>query len=322
MEKEISIIIVSWNARDFLHSCLLSIQRTAGKLKPEIIVVDNASDDGSPELVARNFPEVTLIETGCNLGFAAANNRGMAIAKGRYLCLINSDVIVQTDCLQVLLAYMGCNPDVGITGPRILNPDHSLQQSITAFPGLFDSWLQALFLHRLHPFQWLNPGKNMLYTPIVRDVPVLYGMFWMVSRTAWQDVGNLDERFFMYGEDLDWCKRFHAGGYRVVHVPDATAIHHGGGSSRAIPVRSAVQMRKSRILYFSKHHNRLTTIMNWMGMIVASLIRFMLWIPLTLAPLPKTTSVKTQLASQAACLKWLLIDGIALVLSRPRCVSS
>lgn len=323
MEKELSIIIVSWNTRDLLKACLLSIRNTAHNISLEIIVVDNASEDGSPEVIIQEFPEVILVQAGCNLGFAAANNMGMAMAKGRYFCLINSDVIVQPDCLQVLVKYMDCNPDAGITGPRILNPDYSLQKSVTCYPSLLDSWGKALLIHRLLALLKRNNTPNSLYTNhIVKDVPVIYGMFWMVSRKAWQKVGGLDERFFMYGEDLDWCKRFRDGLLRVVYVPYATAIHFGGGSSRLIPIKSAIQLRKSRILFFNKHHSVISSILNLLGMITESFTRIIIWTLISLFRLHDHKLVNINLSRHFSCLKWLLAEGTFLVFNRPEFMSS
>lgn len=310
--KDLSIIIVNWNAWEFLRACLYSIRETGQGVDHEIIVVDNASEDGSPEAVLRDFPEVILIQTGANLGFAAANNQGLARAKGRYFCLINPDVVLQADCLQVLLKYMDCNPDTGMAGPCILNPDHTRQDSTTRYPALLDSWKRALFLHRL---EGSLPADDFS----IRDVPVLYGMFWIVSRTAWSSVGGLDERFFMYGEDIDWCKRFRDHHFRVVYVPYARAIHVGSGSSRRVPVQTAIRLRQSRLLYFNKHHGRLSRLIALSGLIAESLIRLVLGVLLVPLGIRDREWVSRYLTRHGACLRWLLFKGHLLVFQRSGC---
>jgi len=307
--KELSIIIVSWNAREFLRACLQSIRETGQDIDHEIIVVDNASEDGSPEAVQRDFPEVILIQTGANLGFAAANNRGLSRAQGRYFCLINPDVVLQPDCLRVLLRFMDCNPDTGMAGPRLLNPDHTHQTSTTRHPGPLDSWKKALFLHRL-------AGRRRMDDPCIRDVPVLYGMFWIISRAAWSRVGGLDERFFMYGEDMDWCKRFHDHRFRVVYVPYATAFHEGAGSSRRVPVQMAIQLRQSRLLYFNKHHGCLPRLIDLSGLMAESLIRLVLGVLLVPLGVRDREWLTGYLSRHAVCLRWLIRRGGGFVFQR------
>ena len=145
---DVSIVIVSWNARDYLVKCLRSIEETRGTLTLEVIVVDNASSDGSPEAVAGQFPWVQLIQTGANLGFARGNNVGIVHSTGRYVCLINSDVVLLKGCLQGLVEFMDAHPAVGLAGPRILNADRTFQISMRRSPSLWANWGRAFFLDR------------------------------------------------------------------------------------------------------------------------------------------------------------------------------
>lgn len=305
---ELSIIIVNWNAGRYIYACLDSIRETGVPFAHEIIVVDNASDDGSPDIIRKRYPEARLIENESNMGFASANNQGMALAQGRYFCLINPDVQIKPDCLEVLHTYMNGNPDTGIAGPRILNPDYSCQKSTTRHPGVLDSWLRALFLHRLLP---QSPEHSF-----IRDVPVLYGMFWIISRAAWLQVGGLDERFFMYGEDMDWCKRFSDQGFRVVHIPYATAIHAGGGCTRRLPIKMAIQIRRSRILYFIKHRGFIPGLIDCSGMMAESFIRMLSGLILLPFNLNKYSWSSGYLIRQAVCLVWLSGNGLMLVIQQ------
>ncbi|MGI9212291.1 MAG: glycosyltransferase family 2 protein [Methylococcaceae bacterium] len=306
---ELSIIIVNWNGGKYIPACLDSIKKTGFNVEYETIVVDNASDDGSPDFIRTHYPDTQLIANSTNLGFAAANNMGMALAHGRYFCLINPDVIVKPDCLKVLNTYMNCNPDTGIAGPRILNTDHTCQKSTTQHPGVLDSWLCAFFLHRI--MAQTNDHS------FIREVPVLYGMFWIISRSAWLQVGGLDERFFMYGEDLDWCKRFSDHGFRVVHVPYATAIHAGGGCSRRVPIKMAIQIRRSRILYFIKHHGVITGLIDWSGLMAESFIRILFGILLLPFHLGSLSWISAYIIRHGACLEWLVRKGFLLAIQRP-----
>ena len=255
---DVSIVIVSWNARRYLAGCLESIAETAGHLDLEIIVVDNASSDGSPEMVHGSFPHVRLICSGENLGFAKANNLGLRAATGGYAFLINSDVVVRQGCLENLKKYLDTHPRVGMAAPRILNADGSLQPSCRRFPRVWNSICEMLALPNLFPRSPIFGGTFMHWWPHdgERRVEVLSGCFWAARREAVDEVGLLDESYFIYGEDIDWCKSFHQGGWDVVFFPGAEAIHFEGASSSNAPVRFYVEMQKARLQYWRKHHGR------------------------------------------------------------------
>lgn len=254
----VSIIIVSWNAKDFLLGCLQSLITEMSNYQTEIIVVDNASTDGSKKAVRQQFPFVKLICNETNIGFAKANNIGIMLSSGKYVCLINSDVTVKSGCIDLMCAYMDKHSTVGILGPRILNEDLSLQPSCMEFPALGKSFYKALGFHRISPRSIYFPGNSAdgLRQDTPSSVDVLSGCFWMVRREALKQVGLLDENFFMYLEDVDWCKRFHEAGWKVVYFPHAEAIHYGGGSSSNSPVRFFRELLRSRLLYWRKHHGR------------------------------------------------------------------
>lgn len=236
----ISVIIVTWNAKKYVRECLHSLRSQSAKLGAEVIVVDNASSDGTPDVVREEFPEVKLIETGANLGFAKGNNVGIRHSRGKYLALVNSDVNVPDGCLARMLEYMQSEPKIGIIGPRMqCPPDGAIGRSYMRFPGVWNWFCRALALDSLFRGSALFGGFMMTDFDNTRtaDVDVLNGWFWMARREAVDQVGLLDERFFMYGEDIDWCKRFHQCGWRVVYFAGAEALHYGGASSSAAPVR-------------------------------------------------------------------------------------
>jgi len=254
----VSVIIVSWNARDYLAQCLESLTAEACKYPMEIIVVDNASADGSPEHVEAHFPNVRLIRNADNLGFAKANNIGISAGRGRYFCLVNSDVKVLKDCITVLVDFCESHPDVGMVGPRIIGGDGKLQRSCRGFPGIWNMFCRAVALDSFfQKSKWFS-GYALSYWShdTLRSVDILSGCFWLVRKEALSEVDLLDESFFMYGEDMDWCRRFWAKGWKLVFVPEAQAVHYGGGSSSNAPVRFYIERQRADLLYWKKHHSR------------------------------------------------------------------
>ena len=254
--RDLSIIIVSWNAKSFLQQCLQSARAEADLARAEIIVVDNASTDGSWEMVQERFPEVKLVRNLANLGFAKASNIGMRLSRGRYVCLVNSDVQVLDDCFDRLIAHLDQHPRFGMVGPRIVGSDGRVQRSCMGFPTLWNTLCAALALPSAFPKSALVNGWLLTHRSFDRlqTVDVLNGMFVMVRREALEEVGLLDEDFFMYGEDMDWCQRFWQAGWGVTLCPDAQAVHYGGASSANAPVRFYVEMNRSLLRYFTKHH--------------------------------------------------------------------
>lgn len=221
-------------------------------------MVDNGSSDGSCYAVENQFPQVKLIKNEENIGFARANNIGIRASTGRYICLINSDVIVLEGCIEKLIELMDANPSAGISGPKILNQDCSLQVSCRSFPSIWNNLCQALGLNYLFPKSSFFSEPFMKYWAHdkARKVDVITGCFWMVRRKALDEVGLLDEDFFIYGEDIDWCKRFHNADWDVLFYPEAQAIHIGGASSDNAPVRFYLEMQKADLQYWRKHHGR------------------------------------------------------------------
>lgn len=256
--SKISVIIVSWNASSYLRGVLKSIQETGAGIVREVIVVDNASSDDSPDMVAREFPEVILIRSKENLGFARANNLGIKRAKGECLALVNSDVIVHPDCFQRLVAELEAQPDVGLVGPKVFGRDNLLQISCGKLPTVWNTICEFALLGKVFRsplfcgFQMRAEDHDRQ-----RDVEVLSGCFWLARAKAVQQIGGLDERYFFYAEDVDWCKRFGDAKWRVLFVPTATATHFGGGSSSKAPFRYSIEMLRANLLYWKIHHGGL-----------------------------------------------------------------
>jgi GT2 family glycosyltransferase len=254
--REISVIIVSWNARELLRGCLDSIRTTGNSLIQEIIVVDNASTDESPEMVAENFPEVTLIRCKENLGFARGNNLGIARASGSWLALVNSDVVVHPGSFERLVNYIDSHEKVGLVGPAVFGKDGRFQPSCRRLPTIWSAGCRSLALDSfLNPLSERKLSQWMQGGPI--EVEVLTGCFWVARREAVAEVGGLDERFFFYAEDLDWCKRFADAGWKVVFVPGATATHFGGSSSAVAPFRYSIEQLRANLTYWRKYRGKL-----------------------------------------------------------------
>jgi len=253
----ISVIVVSWNGRDLLRECLYSVRDTGGSLVREIIVVDNASTDGSAEMVATQFPEAILIRLPENLGFARANNIGMQRASGSCLALVNSDVVVHPGCFERLNSYLDLHPGVGLVGPKIVGKDGAPQTSCRRLPTLRSTLGEVLGLDGLRSmFPKFFPQRCEPDPNVSREVEALVGCFWLTRRQAVDQVGGLDERFFFFAEDLDWCHRFRLRGWQLVFVPGATATHFGGGSSANAPFRFGIEMVRANLAYWRKYRGR------------------------------------------------------------------
>lgn len=254
---DVSVIVVSWNVGGWLARCLASVREALRGLRGEIIVVDNASTDGTPEWVREAFPEVRLLVNPVNRGFPAANNQGMAIARGRYFFLLNPDTEVLGPALADLVAYADAYPDVGVVGPQLLNPDGTVQSSRRRFPtfwtALFEStWWQPWAPPRIlrHYYVLDRPDDA------VQEVDWVTGAAMLVRREVVERVGPMDEGFFMYAEELDWCRRIRGAGWRVVYYPLAKVIHYGGRSSGQVPALQHLAFQRSKIRYWRKHHGR------------------------------------------------------------------
>jgi|WetSurMetagenome_2_1015567.scaffolds.fasta_scaffold80442_1 O-antigen biosynthesis protein len=256
---DISIIIVNYNVRQFLENALTSLLRALEGMRGEILVVDNASDDGSVEMVREKFPGVRLIVNATNVGFARANNAALREATGRYLLLINPDTIVQEDTLQVMTEFLERNPDVGLAGCTILNPDGTLQLACRrSFPTPWVAFTKIAGLSSLFPRSRWFGRYNLTYLPPEEtyEVEAISGSFMMMTRAAFAKVGGLDEMFFMYGEDLDWCYRVRQAGFKVFYVHRTKIIHYKGESTRRSDIDEIRVFYHAMQQFVEKHFSR------------------------------------------------------------------
>lgn len=254
---DVSVIIVNWNTCGLLRDCLTSLRAQSGRLTTQVVVVDNASSDDSVAMVRSEFPEVTLIASPVNLGFAAANNVGLRIAEGRYWLLLNPDTIVLDDCLEKCLEYADRHTDIGVLGCQVLEAHDRLQKTCFRFPTPWYTFLWCLGIGRLlKRFPVVESEELSGWDRCTeRDVDVVSGMFMLVRREAAEQVGPLDEAFFVYGEEVDWCFRFARAGWRCTFAPVGRIVHRDGGgqSTKLASVKMFVQQVKSRMIFFSKN---------------------------------------------------------------------
>lgn len=254
---DLSIIIVNYNTKELTKQTLQSIFKYNHNLEYEVIVVDNASTDGSVNMIRREFPQVILIESKDNLGFSKANNIGIRKAKGRYILLLNSDTVLEDNTLEIMLEFMDSNPDVGAAGCKVVLPDGSLDKACKrSFPTPLNALYNALKLDRLFPYNKKFGEYNLTYLNEnqVHEVDCLVGAFMMVRRETIEEVGLLDEDFFMYGEDIDWCYRIKKSGWKIVYYPETGIIHYKGGSSKKKNPKLIYEFHRAMYLFYKKHY--------------------------------------------------------------------
>lgn len=253
---DISVVIVCWNAKHYLELCLESLVAAPPRRRMEVLVVDNASTDDSVEMIEARFPWVRLIKSPENLGFAKGNNVAIRRCQGRYIALVNPDVIVLPGCLDALADFLDENPKVGNVGPRVFNPDMSQQSTCRRFPTLWNNFCSATALATTFTKSRIFAGEHMWFFPHDRTlaVDVIVGCFSMIRHETFDEVGLLDEGLFMYGDDVDWCRRCWKAGWQVVFYPGARAIHDRGKITAPYPVRFAVAQQRSVLHYWTKHH--------------------------------------------------------------------
>ena len=246
---DLSVIIVNYKTRDKLRNCLRRVFESRTKFEYEVFVVDNDSRDGSVEMVRDEFPKTKLIVNSENLGYAKANNQAARQTSSRYVLLLNPDVEIEPDTLEKILAYADVNPSVGICGCKILKPDGTLDKaSRRSFPNLANSFL------------YLTLGKSDYHLALpddqIAEVDSVVGAFMLVRREVIDKVGLLDEDFFMYGEDIDWCWRAKAAGYKVIYAPVTTVKHHKGSSSRKAPGRALYEFHRAMQIFYDKPYRK------------------------------------------------------------------
>jgi hypothetical protein len=256
---DLSIVIVNWNTREHLSRCLQQIYETVAGIAFEVIVVDNASRDGSPAMVKNRFPQVKLLENEENVGFARANNQAIRESAGRYVLLLNPDAFVIEGTIDRMVEFMDAHTDVGMAGCQLLGEEGTVQPSCTGFPTLATEFFLFTHLDRLLKRSPTFARYRMTYWDCgdVRAVDVIQGAFMLVRQEALDEVGLLDEGFFMYSEEMDWCYRFKEKGWPVYYVPYVQAVHIGGQSTQQVRADMILELYRSRVMFFRKHYGQL-----------------------------------------------------------------
>lgn len=256
---DLSIIIVSYNVKDYLRGAIASVRRSldAGALTGEILVVDNASSDGSAAMLRSDFPDVRLFDPGENLGFGRANNLALRQARGEYLLLLNPDTIVGEDTFSTMVEFMRKHPEAGLAGCKLLNGDGTFQLSCRrGFPTPWASFTKLFGLARLLPHSKLFARYNLTYLPVDATYPVdaLGGAFMMLSRNAYEATNGFDESFFMYGEDLDLCYRAKQAGFTIYYVHTTATIHFKGESTKRSALNEVKVFYEAMHVFVKKHY--------------------------------------------------------------------
>jgi hypothetical protein len=256
---ELSIVVVSYNGREYLRRCLRSLLEHTRGLEYEVVVVDNASQDGSADMVAAEFPSVRLLRRPSNAGLSTALNQGIRLSGGEMVVLMNPDVELRDNPFPAMARYLRDHPEVGIVGPRILDDDGSLQLSCRRFPTF-----SVVFFNRYSLLTRLFPRNPFSTRYLMTDfdhsgaaeVDWLSLACWMAPRRLFDEVGFLDESYFLYNEDVDFCQRLHRAGRKVVYFPEVSVVHRIGASTSTLPSRSVIERHRSMWRYYRKYMRR------------------------------------------------------------------
>lgn len=259
MNVDVSILILNYNTCRLTMDCIRSVFDSVTNYSYEIILIDNHSHDDSVETISREYPGVLLIANQENVGFARGNNQGMDVASGRYVLLLNSDTVVRKDTLETMVAFMDTRADLGASGCKIILPDGSLDKACKrGFPTPSASFYYAFGFSKLFPDRPRFNGYQLGYLDPDEAYPIdcLVGAFMLVRRETIAQVGGLDEEFFMYGEDLDWCYRIKEAGWGIYYYPETSIVHLKGGSARRRPFKIVYEFHRAMILFHRKHYSR------------------------------------------------------------------
>lgn len=303
----VSIVIVSWNTREMLLDALRSFLPLEG-LDGEVIVVDNASSDGSAEAVEAAFPDVRVLRNGENLGFAGGVNAGLRVARGPLVLLLNTDTLVVDDAIRRLVDHAVAHPAAGVVGPKVLNRDGSHQASCFRFPSLGNLLLSATYLYKLFPRSAFFNRETYAGRDPDADgvVDFVSGCAFLIRGEAIERVGLLDDGFFMYSEEMDFCYRTKREGFEVHYAPAARIVHFGGGSSRLQSDRMFVELRRSLLRFYRKHYGAAYALAGRGLLALFLLVRLPYWWARTLVGRGRAQA-RSRLGNYAAGLRFLLL---------------
>lgn len=278
-KNQLSIIIVNYNAEQFLRNCLNSVYAETKRYHPDIWVVDNNSTDASVSMIRHSFPQVNLIENKENVGFAKANNQAIAKCTGAYILLLNPDTLILHNAIEQVIDFVDENPAIGICGCKVLNEDGTLQLACRrSIPTPNIAFFRLVGLSKLFPKSKIMAKYNLTYLnpDEPNEVGAVSGAFLMIRRKTVEDIGGLDENFFMYGEELDWCLRAIKAGWKVMYYPKAEIIHYKGECSKSNHRKAAFEFYRSMYLFHKKHFaencNPITNAIIYIGILLKAFI--------------------------------------------------
>ncbi len=257
---DVSIIVVAWNVRQLLYDCLKSVFDETRQVRFEVIYVDNASRDGSVEMVRSEFPQVRIIENQKNEGFIRANNQAIRVSRARYVLLLNSDTVVLDNAIAKTVKFADEHPEAAVVGCRVLNPDKTLQRSCFMYPSILNMFLAATYLYKVFPRSKFFGRQRMTWWDFdeAREVEAVCGCCSLVRREAIDQVGLMDETYFVYADDPDWCYRFKKTGWKILFTPGAEIVHYGHQTTKQMRREFVFQFAGSILIFMRLHRSRLT----------------------------------------------------------------
>lgn len=275
---DLSIVVVSYNTLGMTKECLASIERNQVGLAMQIIVVDNNSQDGSVAMIKAEFPHVELIENEENRGFAAANNQAFVRCRGRFILLLNSDTIVLDEVLRASVEYLEHHPQVGAMGCQVLNPDRTVQSTCSGFPTLARLLAMTLAVDKISGLFYLDQYLMRWWQrDAEREVEVISGCYLMIRGEILENVGLLDESFFFFGEETDWCRRMREAGWKLVFAPVGRIIHHGGGSVKKLNFKRDIMLTAATVRLHRKYGSLAAEVAAYAILMGFNLSRAALW---------------------------------------------
>lgn len=277
---DLSIALVNWNNWDYLEACLKSLEAAHLGFSYEVVVADNGSTDGSQQRLAEHFPYVKVIQNQGNVGVARGNNQCIQNSSGRYIYILNNDTVVNRESIEAMLRFMDEHPEAGAAGGNLLNPDGSFQSSFFKFPSLLEESLIVSHIGvRINPYY---PSHQGVF-PKICEVDWISSASIVVRRSAMEQIGLIDEKYFIYSDETDWQYRLWQAGWKVYYLPDVTTIHFGGGSFKP-GGRRYTMVYRGRMLFARKHYGALYSLLQALLFALAALARAIVWMVLTLSP--------------------------------------
>lgn len=277
--NDVAVVVVTYNSRRWLEGCLGSITAAVAGLSSEVVVVDNASTDGTAAEVKRLLPSAVLLESAGNEGFAAANNLALRRTRSRHVLLLNPDTVLAPGAVTRLVRFLDADPSYWAAGPAVHNGNGTLQRTGVSFPSLRNIAVETLFLDRLFPRSRLFGRHRRLYEDpsVLSDVDYVQGSCLLVRRAAVDRVGPLDEEYFLYFEETDWCRRMRDAGGKVARVPDAAIVHFGGEPSVHYDEGRLVHYHRGLLLFFRRHRRPAARLLLRVLLAARSLVRIAAW---------------------------------------------